>query len=130
MTWEFCPVALLPRRSCAIGRQPACLEIRLPSRRGRTVRRDAMNQRSSSNMPMFRRIQISLFAATAMIAGLATPALAQSGCELKIGSIGPMSGGAAQWGLAMDGAARLAASEVNADTGLKVGDKRCPVTVV
>ena len=43
-------------------------------------------------MPMFRRIQISLFAATAMIASLATPALAQSGCELKIGSIGPMSG--------------------------------------
>jgi branched-chain amino acid transport system substrate-binding protein len=79
---------------------------------------------------MFRRIQVSLFAATAMIASLATPALAQSGCELKIGSMGPMSGGAAQWGLAMDGAARLAAAEVNADGGLKVGDKRCHVTVI
>ena len=51
-------------------------------------------------------------------------------CDLKIGSMGPMSGGAAQWGLAMDAAANLAAAEVNAKGGLKVGDKRCHVTVV
>ncbi len=71
---------------------------------------------------------------TAILAALAiglgaVPAMAQP-CELKIGSMGPMSGGAAQWGLAMDGAAQLAAAEANAEGGLKVGDKRCHVTVV
>jgi branched-chain amino acid transport system substrate-binding protein len=66
----------------------------------------------------------------AALLGWSVPAMAQGGCELKIGSMGPMSGGAAQWGLAMDGAAQLAAAEVNAEGGLKIGDKRCHVTVV
>ncbi len=71
-----------------------------------------------------------LVAATAICVVCASvPAWAQ-GCELKIGSMGPMSGGAAQWGLAMDAAANLAAAEVNAEGGLKVGDKKCHVTVV
>jgi branched-chain amino acid transport system substrate-binding protein len=71
-----------------------------------------------------------LAAATAIcVSGAPVSAWAQ-GCELKIGSMGPMSGGAAQWGLAMDGAARMAAAEVNAEGGLKVGDKTCHVTVV
>ena len=46
-------------------------------------------------------------AALAGFVGWSLPALAQGGCELKIGSMGPMSGGAAQWGLAMDGANNL-----------------------
>ena len=71
-----------------------------------------------------------LAAATAICVVCASvPAWAQ-GCELKIGSMGPMSGGAAQWGLAMDAAANLAAAEANAEGGLKVGDKKCHVTVV
>ena len=69
-------------------------------------------------------------AALAGLAGWSLPAMAQGGCELKIGSMGPMSGGAAQWGLAMDGAARMAAAEVNAEGGLKVGNQKCHVTVV
>jgi branched-chain amino acid transport system substrate-binding protein len=69
-------------------------------------------------------------AALAGVAGWSLPVMAQSGCELKIGSMGPMSGGAAQWGLAMDAAANMAAAEVNAEGGLKVGDKKCHVTVV
>ena len=42
-----------------------------------------------------------LFAAgtLALLAGLST-AHAQS-CEIKVGAMGPMSGGAAQWGLAI-----------------------------
>ena len=44
--------------------------------------------------------------------------------------MGPMSGGAAQWGLAMEGAAVLAAAEVNAAGGLQIGSKKCKVTVV
>ena len=63
------------------------------------------------------------------VVSVATPSRAQD-CEFKIGSMGPMSGGAAQWGLAMDAAANLAAAEVNAEGGLKVGAKRCHVTVV
>jgi len=71
-----------------------------------------------------------LAAATAICVVCTTlPAWGQ-GCELKIGSMGPMSGGAAQWGLAMDAAARMAAAEVNAEGGLKVGNKTCHVTVV
>ncbi len=64
----------------------------------------------------------------AMLA-LPTAAFAQS-CELKIGAMGPMSGGAAQWGLAMAGAAELAAAEVNQEGGVKIGGKLCKVTVV
>ena len=71
-----------------------------------------------------------LAAATVVcVAGATASAWAQD-CELKIGSMGPMSGGAAQWGLAMDAAANLAAAEVNTEGGLKVGDKKCHVTVV
>ncbi len=69
-------------------------------------------------------------AALAGLVGWSFPVMAQSGCELKIGSMGPMSGGAAQWGLAMDGAARMAAAEVNVEGGLKVGGQSCHVTVV
>ena len=71
-----------------------------------------------------------LAAATVVcVAGATASAWAQD-CELKIGSMGPMSGGAAQWVLAMDAAANLAAAEVNTEGGLKVGDKKCHVTVV
>jgi branched-chain amino acid transport system substrate-binding protein len=59
----------------------------------------------------------------------ATSAQAQN-CEQKIGAMGPMSGGAAQWGLAMAGAAELAAAEVNAQGGLKIGDKTCKIVIV
>ena len=72
-----------------------------------------------------------LAAATlALVTAAGNAAQAQGGCELKIGSMGPMSGGAAQWGLAMDAAARMAAAEVNAKGGLQIGDKKCHVTVV
>lgn len=69
-------------------------------------------------------------AATAICVVFASPSAWAQACELKIGSMGPMSGGAAQWGLAMDAAAQMAAAEVNVEGGLKVGDKKCHVTVV
>src|ERR1700712_4295742 len=55
---------------------------------------------------------------------------ARADCEVKIGAMGPMSGGAAQWGLSMEGAATLAAAEANAAGGLQVGAQKCKVTVV
>ena len=58
-----------------------------------------------------------------------TVAFAQN-CEMKLGAMGPMSGGAAQWGLAMNSAAELAAAEVNQEGGVKIGGKLCKVTVV
>jgi branched-chain amino acid transport system substrate-binding protein len=70
-----------------------------------------------------------LLAATALVAISSGPVRAED-CELKIGAMGPMSGGAAQWGLAMEGAAVLAAAEANAAGGLQVGSKKCKVTVV
>jgi branched-chain amino acid transport system substrate-binding protein len=65
----------------------------------------------------------------AVLCALPATAFAQS-CEMKLGAMGPMSGGAAQWGLAMNSAAELAAAEVNQEGGVKIGGKLCKVTVV
>lgn len=43
--------------------------------------------------------------------------------ELKIGGIGPLSGGGTAWGLALQRGIELAIDEVNKSGGLKVGDK-------
>jgi branched-chain amino acid transport system substrate-binding protein len=51
-------------------------------------------------------------------------------CELKIGAMGPMSGGGAQWGLSMKSAAELAAAEANQEGGIKINGKTCTVSVV
>ncbi len=55
----------------------------------------------------------------ALMCALPTASFAQT-CEMKLGAMGPMSGGAAQWGLAMNSAAELAAAEVNAEGGVKI----------
>ena len=65
----------------------------------------------------------------AMLLALPTTAFAQN-CEMKLGAMGPMSGGGAQWGLAMYSAAQLAAAEVNQEGGVKIDGKNCKVTVV
>ncbi len=68
-------------------------------------------------------------AAAALAIGLAAgPAAAE--CELKLGVIGVMSGPAAQWGLALRGAAELVAAEANHAGGLPVGGQKCKVTTV
>lgn len=59
----------------------------------------------------------------------ASPAFAQA-CETKIGALGPMSGGAAAWGLALKSGVEFAAAQANEAGGLVVGDKKCKVTVV
>ena len=72
-------------------------------------------------------MQLKLLAVA--LCALPTIASAQN-CEMKLGAMGPMSGGAAQWGLAMKSAAELAAAEVNQDGGVKIDGKQCKVTVV
>ncbi len=74
------------------------------------------------------KFRISLLAAVFSLAG-AVAAQAQD-CTVKVGAMGPMSGGAAQWGLAMAGAAELAAAEVNAAGGVTINGKKCKIAVV
>ena len=50
-------------------------------------------------------------------------------CEVKLGAVGPMSGGAAQWGLAAKAGAEFAAAMVNQDGGLPMGNRKCRVKV-
>jgi branched-chain amino acid transport system substrate-binding protein len=59
----------------------------------------------------------------------AVPAFAQE-CETKIGAIGPLSGGAAAWGLAMKAGAEFVAAQANATGGVQVGNRKCKVTVL
>jgi len=67
----------------------------------------------------------------ATVFALASMGAAQAqDCEAKVGAMGPMSGGAAQWGLAMAGAAELAAAEVNAAGGVMIDGKKCKIVVV
>lgn len=58
----------------------------------------------------------------------AVPALAQN-CEVKLGAVGPLSGGASAWGLSVAEGAKFAAAVVNAEGGLPLGDKKCTVKV-
>src|ERR1700730_7920289 len=50
--------------------------------------------------------------------------------ELKLGVIGVLSGPAAQWGLALKGAAELVAAEANRDNLIKIDGEPCHVSVV
>jgi len=49
---------------------------------------------------------------------------------LKIGVVSALSGPGSEWGLAQDGAAKIAAMEVNSKGGLKVGDKTYKIKVI
>ena len=51
------------------------------------------------------------------------PAYAQD-CEVKIGAVGPLSGGASAWGLAAKEGAEFIATLVNSDGGLQIGDSQ------
>jgi len=51
-------------------------------------------------------------------------------CEVKVGVVGPFSGGAAQWGLAMKSGAEFTAAEVNTAGGVTVGDEQCEIKLV
>lgn len=70
-------------------------------------------------------------AAAALVAGsfISASAFAQT-CEVKIGAIGPMSGGAAVYGFALKAGTEFIAAKVNDEGGLPMGDKKCTVKVV
>lgn len=50
-------------------------------------------------------------------------------CTLEVGTLGPLTGPAADFGLSMEGAAKFVANEVNEAGGLEVGDKTCQVEI-
>jgi branched-chain amino acid transport system substrate-binding protein len=50
-------------------------------------------------------------------------------CVIKLGVAGPMTGGAAAWGIAQKGGAEFEAAWRNANGGVQVGNRKCRVTV-
>ncbi len=70
--------------------------------------------------------------ASLVVAALLAPftsAQAQN-CEVRIGVVGPLSGGAAQWGISARNGAEIAAAEVNEAGGLSLDGRKCLVTVL
>src|SRR5271165_1271101 len=83
---------------------------------------------------MFRKTMrtptAALHAALLLAAGIATLPASAEDCVVKLGAVGPMSGGAAAWGLSAKAGAEFAAAQVNEEGGLEVGGKKCKVGVV
>lgn len=71
-----------------------------------------------------------LTAVVAAALAFAAPQPAQAQEELKIGGIGPLSGGGTAWGLALNRGSQMAVDEVNAAGGLKVGSKTYKLKLV
>src|SRR3977135_339547 len=80
-------------------------------------------------MAILSRRRLSNFAIATALLLSQQPAHAHSH-ELKLGVIGVLSGPAAQWGLALKGAAELVAAEANRDNLIKVDGEPCRVSVV
>ena len=75
---------------------------------------------------LFRGLVPALLISSAWATGLAS---AQE-CEVKIGVAGPMSGGAAAFGLNEKLGADFQAALANEQGGLQVGERKCRITVV
>ena len=73
-------------------------------------------------------MQYPLVALLVAIATASSPANAQD-CEVKLGAVGPMTGGAANWGLALKAAVEFTAAMANQDGGLTMGSRKCRVKV-
>jgi branched-chain amino acid transport system substrate-binding protein len=80
-------------------------------------------------MAILSQRRLSSFAiATALL--LSHHSAEAAGAELKLGVIGVLSGPAAQWGLALKGAAEFVAAEANRDNLIKIDGEPCHVSVV
>jgi branched-chain amino acid transport system substrate-binding protein len=64
------------------------------------------------------------------VLALAAGQAAAADCEVRIGSVGPMSGGASAFGLANKAAAELQAALANEAGGLEVAGRKCQVKVL
>jgi branched-chain amino acid transport system substrate-binding protein len=78
-----------------------------------------------------KRRTFGLFGLLALAAGAALPAPpARAADVLTIGAISALTGAGSSWGLAVAAGPQLAAAEINAKGGLKVGDKTYEVKVL
>jgi len=79
-----------------------------------------------------KRLHLAAAAMIAAVIGLVSLSVPTYGqqCEVKLGVVAPMSGGAAQWGIAMRGAAEMVAAEYAEKGGLPVGSRKCKISVV
>lgn len=84
----------------------------------------AWHEKKGRDMKARRSRWLATTLAAAM--GLGASA-ARAECELKLGVVGPLSGSAAQWGLALRSAVEFVAAETNAGGGLAVGAEKCRV---
>lgn len=71
----------------------------------------------------------ALVGASVLAFAMATQPVAAQECQVKLGAMGPMSGGAAAWGLALRQGVEFVAKQANAADGLSVGDQKCTVVV-
>lgn len=60
---------------------------------------------------------------------ISLPAVAQE-CEVRLGVVGPMTGGSATLGLSEKAATEFEAAWTNANGGLQVGNRKCKVSVI
>ncbi|WP_244112002.1 hypothetical protein [Burkholderia diffusa] len=65
-----------------------------------------------------------------LIACLGSESVWSDDCEVRIGAAGPMTGGAASWGLALKDGAEFQAAVANEAGGLQLGSRKCKVKVV
>ena len=78
-----------------------------------------------------KRVKAAAWPALVLAGCLAAgPAAAQDGCEVKVGVVGPMTGGASAWGLAMKAGTEFQAALANETGGLPMGNRKCRVKVV
>ena len=78
----------------------------------------------------FNGLRVVAWSTLLVSASLIGTSVAAQECEVKIGTVGPMTGGAAPWGLAVKGGAELQAALVNNEGGLQMGNRKCKVKVV
>src|SRR4051794_36254952 len=101
-----------------------------PSRRA--IAYEYKKQPGGTHVKNYLRLNTALAGLPAMVIGVclaSMPAMAED-CVVKIGNVGPMTGGGASWGLAMKAGIEFEAAVTNAAGGLQMGDKKCKVEVV
>jgi len=78
----------------------------------------------------FRSAMLPALLPALLLACLAAPAANAQDCEVRIGAVGPMTGGAAAWGLSAKAGTEFVAALHNESGGLPMGNRKCRVKVV
>ncbi len=68
--------------------------------------------------------------AVTLAVAITAPAVFAQDCTVKLGSAGPLAGGAAAWGLAHKAGPEFIAALTNESGGLPMGNRKCKVVVV